>query len=208
LSALTQVEIEDADEEFWRWVFRVNDDSDHPLKISDDGMAQLQVGKLLILAGSFPDDIPKNRLLKIPSGVDYVFVPGENCVYTKADEDGETEKELIDKANNDIAKSEAKILVNDDKQELQRLPGHAFSPLLNIQKCISLAGRSGKGEGESCTKNKAPGETFAAAACDYAIISVNTLKSGYTIKIEGKGRVRPDTPNMVPGKINVTYKVQ
>ena len=82
MSLLTQGQIEDADEEFWRWIFRENDGPDHPLKISNDGKAQIQRGPLLILAGSLPDDIPKNRTLDKHPNIEYIFVPGENCVCT------------------------------------------------------------------------------------------------------------------------------
>jgi hypothetical protein len=206
LTTPTQDEIEDADEEFWRWIFRENDGPNHPLKISNDGKAQIQRGRLLIVAGSLPDDIPKNRLLQIPPGIDNVFVPAENCVYTYADGDGETDQELIDKANKDMADSKGRVWVKDEEQTLDRLPGHTFSPRLNIQKCIDGAGKSGKGEGESCAKGMPPEETrVAAAACDYAVIRSDTLKNGDIIKIEGEGRAGTKT---MPRRIDVTYKVQ
>jgi hypothetical protein len=198
-------QIKDADEEFWRWIFRENDGPNHPLKISNNGTAQIQLGSLLIVAGSLPDNIPKNRLLQIPPGIEYVFVPAENCVYTEADMDGQTDQELVDKANKDMTDSRGRVSVNDVQQKLNRLPGHTFSPPLNIVNCIAGAGKSGKGEGESCTKDMAPGGTNAAAACDYAIIPANTLKSGHIIKIEGIGRAGANT---APGRIDVTYKVQ
>ena len=199
-------QIEDADDEFWRWIFRENDGPNHPLKISNNGTAQIQLGSLLIVAGSLPDNIPKNRLLQIDPGIEYVFVPAENCVYTEADMDGQTEQDLVDKANKDMTDSRGKVSVNNVQQTLNRLPAHTFSPPLIIEKCIAGAGNSGKGEGESCTKNMAPGATkAAAAACDYAIIPANTLKSGSVIKIEGVGRAGENT---APQRIEVTYNVQ
>jgi hypothetical protein len=205
LSVLTQGQIQDADEEFWRWIFRENDGSNHPLKITNGGKAQIQRGPLLILAGSLPDNIPKNRTLEKHPGIEYIFVPGENCVYTMADGDGQTLQELVNKANNDMTNSQAKVSVNGTRQTIHRLSGHTFSPLLDILKCIDGAGNSGKGEGASCVGRQAPRDSQAAAACDYAIIPADTLNSGDLIKIEGIGRAGP---NQVTGHIDVTYKVQ
>jgi hypothetical protein len=204
LSLPAQNQIEDAHQEFWRWIFRMKDGPNHPLKVSNNGSAQLQRGKLLIVAGSLPDNIQKNRLLQIPPSIEYVFVPAESCVYSDADRDGKGQ-ELIDKANNDMADSEGKVLVNDKKQNIDRLPAHTFSPLLKIQECIDGAGKSGKGEGESCTKGNPPGDTEAAAACDYAIIPANALKSGDMIRIQGVGRAGLDQER---GFIDVTYRMQ
>jgi hypothetical protein len=205
LSLPTPNQINDADEEFWRWIFREDDGPNHPLKISNNGKAQIQLGSLLIVAGSLPDNIPKNRLLQIPPGIEYVFVPAENCVYTEADMDGQTDQELVDKANKDMTDSRGRVSVNNVRQTLNRLPGHTFSTPLKIEKCIAGAGNSGKGEAESCTKNMAPGATKAASACDYAMIPANTLKSGYIIKIEGIGRAGANT---APERIDVTYNVR
>jgi hypothetical protein len=205
LSVLTQGQIEDADEEFWRWIFRENDGPNHPLKISNDGKAQIQRGPLLILAGSLPDNKPRNRILEKLPGIEYIFVPGENCVYTMADGDGQTPQDLVNKANNDMTNSQAKVSVNGMRQPIHRLPGHTFAPLLDILKCIDGAGNSAKGEGASCVGGQAPRGSPAAAACDYAIIPADTLNSGDLIKIEGIGRAGP---NQVTGKIDVTYKVQ
>jgi hypothetical protein len=204
LSLPTQNQIEDAHKEFWRWIFRMKDGPNHPLKISNGGSAQIQHGRLLIVAGSLPDNIQRNRLLQIPPGIEYVLVPAESALYTDADGDGK-DQELIDKANKDMADSEGKVWVNKEPQTIARLPGHTFSPLLKIQECIDGAGKSGKGEGQSCAKGNPPGDTEAAAACDYAIIRADKLKSEDIIKIEGKGRAGP---NAVPGRIDVTYKVQ
>jgi len=199
-------QIKKADEEFWRWVFREDDDPErHPLKASKDRKAQIQLDNLLIVAGSLPDNVHRNRLLDIPPGVDFIFVPGENCVYTRADKDGDNERVLIDKADNDMKDSKAKVFLNDKEQEIHKLRGHAFSPQLDIERCIDGTGKSGEGEGESCIKANPPRETIAAAACDYAIIPVNALKSGDKIRIEGTGRAGP---NQKRGTINVTYRVQ
>ena len=109
------------------------------------------VVSLPIVAGSLPDyGQPKLCLLQIPPGIDNVFVPAENCVYTYADGDGETDEELIDKANRDMADSKGRVWVKDEEQTLGRLSGHTFSPPLKIEKCIAGAGKSEKGEGESC----------------------------------------------------------
>jgi hypothetical protein len=203
LSMPTPNQIKDANEEFWRWIFREDDNSDHPLKRSNNRTAQIQRDSLLIVAGSLPDNMQRNRLLQILSGIEYVFVPAENCVYTEADNDGQTDQVLIDKANQDMLDSRARVLVNNVQQPINRLPGHTFSPPLDIQKCISGTGKSGRGEG--CMSGGPPGPTRAAAACDYAIIRANTLRSGDTIKIEGVGRA---APNQVRGRIDVTYRVQ
>jgi hypothetical protein len=198
----TSNQIKDAHEELWRWIFREDDGVDHPLKRSNR-TAQIQHDSLLIVAGSLPDNTPRNRLLQIPSGIEYVFVPGENCVYTEADNDGQTDPVLIGKANQDMLDSRARVLVNNVQQPINRLPGHAFSPPLDIQKCISGTGKSGRGEG--CSSGGPPRSTRAAAACDYAIIRANTLRSGDIIKIEGTGRAGP---NQERGRIDVTYRVQ
>jgi hypothetical protein len=202
----TEEEIKDAHEEFWRWVFRENDGDNHPLKTSSGNQTtKIQHNSLLIVAGSFPDNKPKNRLLQIPASVNYVFIPAENCVYTEADGDGSTNQELEEKANKDMADSQGKVWINDDEQKLRRLQGHTFSPLLEIQKCIEGTGHSGRGEGQSCIKGSPPGPTKAAAACDFAIIPANALKSKDIIKIKGIGRAGPDQQ---PGNIDVTYDVE
>jgi hypothetical protein len=203
LSSPSESQIIDAHEEFWRWIFREKDGDNHPLKISDGNTAQIQHDSILILAGSLPDDKLRNRTLQKVQDVKYIFVPGENCVYTKADKDGNTNKDLVDRANNDMKNSRAKVKLNDVEQDIHHLLGHTFS--LDIQQCIGGAGNSGKGEGESCAKGIASRNTEAAAACDYAIILANDLKSGNKIKIEGIGRAGP---NKTPGDINVTYTVQ
>jgi hypothetical protein len=191
-------------EEFWRWVFRKEDGPNHPLKISDGGEAQIEHGSVLIVGGSLPDSIPKNRILKIPQDIEYIFIPAENCVYTEADGDGETDQELLDKANRDMMDSKARVSVNEAEQKIRRLSAHMFSSPLKVEQCISGAGNSGKGEGQGCIKNSAPGETRAAAACDCVIMSASSLKSQDIIKIEGIGRAGADKE---PGRIDITYKV-
>jgi hypothetical protein len=205
LSLLTQDEIEQADKEFWRWVFREEDSVNHPLKKSGNNItAQTQLGSLLIVAGSFPDNKQKKRLLKIPPDIKNVFVTAENCVYTFADNDGSNPKELIDKANNDMLDSQGKVFVKGKEQTPERLSGHAFS--LDIQHCIALAGKSGKGEGKDCIQGKPPGDTTAAAACDYLIIRADTLNTGDTIETKGVGRAAPNTTEK--GTIDVIYTVE
>jgi hypothetical protein len=205
LSLPTQDEIKRADKEFWRWVFREADGVNHPLKKSDKNItAQTQLGSLLIVAGSFADNKQKKRLLKIPPDIKNVFVTAENCLYTYADSDGSTVKDLIDKADRDMVDSQGKVFVNGKEQKPERLSGHAFS--LDIQHCIASAGKSGKGEGKSCIQGKPPGDTTAAAACDYIIIRADTLNTGDKIETKGVGRAGPKTTEK--GTINVIYTVE
>jgi hypothetical protein len=197
LSLPTPNEIKEVDEEFWRWIFRENDGPNHPLKISNGGKAQTQFRRILIIAGSLPGEGPKDRSLQIPAGIEFIFVPADNCVYTEADSDGRGQK-LIDDADKDMAKGTGNVSVNGNNQPLEPpLPGHSFSPPLDIQQCITGTGKAKNGEG--CTKGIPPGRTEAAAACHYAIIRANTLKSGDIIRIAGrKGE----------GIDGVTYTVQ
>jgi hypothetical protein len=167
------------------------------LKISNGGKAQTIHKRILIIAGARPGDVAKNRSLKIPSGIDYIFVPADNCVYTKADGDGQTEQVLIDKANTDMASGTGNVSVNGNNQALNLLPGHSFMPELNILKRIDKTGNSRKGEG---WKNNAPPprETLAAAASHYAIIRANSLRNGDKIRITGEQGTN----------IDVTYTVK
>lgn len=194
MSSPKKTEIEEANEEFWRWIFREKDGPNHPLEISNGGKAQTQFHSILIVAGSLPDGGPKNRSLEIPGGVESVFVPSDNCVYTEVDSDG-SGQELIDKANNDMAKGNGNVSVNGKSQTVELLSAHTFS--LNIQRCINGTGKAKKGEG--CKNGTPPKETRgAAAACHYSIIRANTLKSGDIIRITGrKGEA-----------IDVTYNVK
>jgi hypothetical protein len=194
LSSADLNELKEADEEFWRWIFRKNNGPNHPLEISNGGKAQTQFRSILIVAGSLPGVGPKNRSLQIPAGIESIFVPADNCVYTEADSDG-SGQELIDKANSDMAKGTGNVSVNGKAQTVELLSGHPFS--LNIQQCIDGTGKSKNGEG--CKNGTPPRETReAAAACHYAIIRANTLKSGDIIRITGrKGE-----------DVDVTYNVE
>ena len=185
MSSLSLDEIKDADEEFWRWVFREKDGNNHPLKISGGGKAQTIHRRILILAGALPRDVAKNRSLQIPNGIDYIFVPADNCVYTNADGDGQNAQVLIDRANADMDTGTGSVFVNDNKQALNLLPGHSFTPELNILERIDKTGNSGKGEG---WKNNVPPprETIAAAACHYAIIRANSVRNPDKIRITGE----------------------
>ena len=79
-------------------------------------------------------------------------------------------------------------------------------PLRSRSKSASLEQASQKKARASCSKGMPPGETKQAAApCDYAVISADTLKNGDIIRIEGEGRAGTNT---VPRRIDVTYKVQ
>jgi hypothetical protein len=182
LSSSELNEIKEADEEFWRWIFRENDGPNHPLEISNDGKAQTQFRSILIVAGSLPGDGPKNRSLEIPASLESIFVPSDNCVYTEADSDG-SGQELIDKANSDMAKGTGNVSVNGEAQTVELLSAHPFS--LDIQHCINGTGKTKKGEG--CENGTPPHETMgAAAACHFAIIPAHTLKSGDIVRITGR----------------------
>lgn len=181
-------EIKDADEEFWRWVFTKNDGGNHPLKTSNGGKAQTRSGRMLIIAGALsgePNPMPRDRSLEIPrQGIDYIFVPADNCVYTRADGDGADERALVDNANRDMASGTGNVSVNGNSLALNLLPGHPFKPQLDIQKRIKGSGKSKNGEG--WTNNMPPRNTIAASACHYAIIRSSALKSKDTIRITGE----------------------
>lgn len=190
-------DLKDADEEFWRWVFREEDGENHPLKISKNRKAQIEYKRILIIAGALTGDKEKKtRSLKIPNGIDYIFVPADNCVYTNADKDGPNEEALIDRANADMASGRGNVTVNDNNQAVNLLPGHSFDPHLNILKRIDKTGNSGKGEGWK--NNMPPGQTIAAAASHYAIIRADTLRNGDKIRITGEQGT----------DIDVTYTVE
>jgi hypothetical protein len=191
-------EIKDADEEFWRWIFRENDGGNHPLKVSNGGKAQTQIGRILIIAGALsgePNPMPRNRSLEIPQGVDYIFAPADNCVYTKVDGDGADDQALVDNANRDNSSGTGNVLLNGNSIALNLLPGHPFSPQLDIQKRIKGSGKSKNGEG--WTNNTPPRNTIAASACHYAILRAGTLRKNDTIRISGE----------VGTGIDVTYNV-
>jgi hypothetical protein len=180
-------EIKDADEEFWRWVFRDSDGESHPLKISKGGKAQTKIGRMLIIAGALsgePAQKKRERSLEIPQDIDYIFVPADNCVYTQADGDGENEQALVDNANRDMASGTGNVSVNGNNLALNLLPGHPIRPQLNIQERIKGSGKSKNGEGWN--NNMPPGDTLAASACHYALIRARTLRINDTIKITGE----------------------
>lgn len=191
LSTPARAEIKEADEEFWRWIFREKDGPNHPVRISNGGKAQTRLRRMVIVAGSLPGDGKKDRLLQIPSGVEFIFVPADNFVCTVADGDGPNDQDLINNANSDIHGGSGKVSVDGKPQTVDLLEPHLFT--LNIRECIAGTGKNRMGEG--CTKGTPPGETRAAAACHYAIIRADTLKSGNIIEINGRGN------------IDVTYKV-
>lgn len=192
MSAPARDEIKGADEEFWHWIFREKDSPNHPLKISDGGKAQTQLRRMLIVAGSLPGQRKKERSLQIPGGIEFIFVPADNFVCTVADGDGPNDEDLINNANSDIRGGSGKVSVNGKAQTVDLLEPHLLT--LNIQECIAETGKNRVGEG--CTKGTPPRETRAAAACHYAILRADTLKSGDLIGINGRGN------------IDVTYRVE
>ncbi len=187
-------QIKEAHERFWSWIFSMDDGSNHPLKISNGGEAQERIGNMLILAGSLQGDGKKDRSLRIPAGIESIFVLADNIVCTEADGDGASEQELMKKADEDISegKEKVKVTLNDKSQTVDLLKPHSFT--LDIQKAIEGTGNNRKGEGTLPNGNP-PGPTKAAAACYYAIMPADGLKAGDRIKISGRG-------------INVTYTVK
>jgi hypothetical protein len=183
-----------AHEKFLSWIFSVDDGPNHPLKVSDGGEAQKQFGNMIIVAGSLQGSGKKDRSLRIPAGIESIFVPVDDIVCTEADGDGHGDQDLIKKAHDDISdgKGKAKVSVNDKSQTVDLLEPQSFT--LDIQKVIDGTGKKGKGEG-TLPNGDPPGQTRAAAACYYAIIPANTLKTGDRIEITGRG-------------INVTYNVK
>jgi hypothetical protein len=171
-----------ANERYWSWVFSENDGPNHPLKISSGGEAQKQDGNMLIIAGSLPRGGKKDRSLRIPSSIEFIFTPAYSVVSTEADGDGSTDQELINNANRDIGGDAANVSVNGKAQTVSLLEPHLF--MLNISICIEGTGRNGRGEG--CTKGTPPGITRAAAASKYSIISSKDLKVGDRIEISGR----------------------
>jgi hypothetical protein len=194
LSLVDPDQIKTADERFWSWIFREDDGPNHPLKISNGGDAQERIGNMLILAGSLQDDGKKDRTLRIPAGIESIFVLPDNVLCTKADGDGASDQDLMKKADVDIreGKGKVKVSLNDKPQTVDLLKPHSFT--LNIQKVIDGTGKNRKGEGTLPNGNP-PGQTRAVAACYYAIIPADSLKPGDVIKISGRG-------------INVTYTVK
>jgi hypothetical protein len=194
-SSPTPIQIRTAHERFWNWVFSVNDGPNHPLNASRAGMAQEQYDNILIVAGSLQHAGNKNRSLRMPpgAGIEYIFVPADNCVDSLADGGGPSEQDLINFINNDIrgANGIARVSINGSPQGVDLLQSHLFS--LTIQSAINGSGRNRMGEGTSQGRHP-PLSTMAAGACYYAIISANTLRPRDTIEIIGRN-------------INVTYTV-
>ena len=187
-------QIKEAHERFWSWIFSKDDGPNHPLKISNGGEAQERIGNMLILAGSLQGDGKKDRSLRIPTGIESIFVLADDIVCTEADGDGATDQDLMKKAEEDTSQAEGKVEVslNDNPQTVDLLKPHSFT--LDIQKVIDGTGNNKKGEGTLPNGNP-PGQTRAAAACYYAIIPANALKAGDVITVTGRG-------------IDVTYTVK
>jgi hypothetical protein len=194
LSSTDLKQIKEAHERLLNWIFNTDDGPNHPLKISGGGEAQERIGNMLILPGSLQGDGKKDRSLRIPAGIESIFVLADDIVCTEADGDGATDQDLMKKADDDIndGKGKVKVLLNDKPQAIDLLKPHSFT--LDIQKVIDGTGRNRKGEGTLPNGNP-PGQTRAAAACYYAIISANGSKAGDRIEISGRG-------------INVTYTVK
>jgi hypothetical protein len=194
LTSTDPKQIKEAHERFWSWIFSRDDGPNHPLKISNGGEAQERIGNMLILAGSFQGDGKKDRSLRIPTGIESIFVLADDIVCTEADGDGATDQDLMKKAEEDTSQAEGKVEVslNDNLQTVDLLKPHSFT--LDIQKVIDGTGNNKKGEGTLPNGNP-PGQTRAAAACYYTIIPANALKAGDVITVTGRG-------------IDVTYTVK
>jgi hypothetical protein len=194
LSLTDSKQIKEAHERFLSWIFSTDDGSNHPLKISNGGEAQDRIGNMLILPGSLQGDEKKDRSLKIPAGIESIFVLADDIVCTEADGDGANDQDLMKKADEDISegKGKVKVSLNGNPQAVDLLKPHSFT--LDIQKVIDGTGNNRKGEGTLPNGNP-PGQTRAAAACYYAIIPADSLKAGDSIEISGRG-------------INVTYIVK
>jgi hypothetical protein len=194
LTSTDPKQIKEAHERIWSWIFSKDDGPNHPLKISNGGEAQERIGNILILAGSLQGDGKKDRSLRIPTGIESIFVLADDIVCTEADGDGATDQDLMKKAEEDTSQTEGKVEVslNDNPQTVDLLKPHSFT--LDIQKVIDGTGNNKKGEGTLPNGNP-PGQTRAAAACYYAIIPANALKAGDIITVTGRG-------------IDVTYTVK
>jgi hypothetical protein len=194
LSLTGPKQTKEAHERFWRWIFSRDDDSNHPLKISNNDEAQERMGNMLILAGSLQGDGKKDRSLRIPAGIESIFIVADDILCTEADGDGGSDQDLMKKADEDISKGEGKVEVslNGKPQTVDLLKPHTFA--LDIQKVIAGTGNNRKGEGTLPNGNP-PGQTRAAAACYYTNIPVDGLKPGDIIKISGRA-------------IDVTYTVK
>ena len=187
-------QIKAAHEGFWNWIFEENDGPNHPLNVSQGGEAYKQLGNMLIVAGSLQGAGQKDRSLRIPKGVESIFVPADNVVCTKSEGDGSTDQELITKANSDIqgAAGNVGISVNDNPQKVDLLEPHLFT--LNIKRMIDGTCRNENGQ-PTLRGRQPPIDTMAAAACYYAVVPAKDLASGDRIKVSGRN-------------INVTYTVK
>lgn len=187
-------QIKEAHERFLSWIFSTDDGPNHPLKISNGGEAQERIDNMLILPGSLQGDGKKDRSLRIPAGIESIFVVADDIVCTEAGGDGASDQDLMKEADQDISdgKGKVKVSLNDKAQTVDLLKPHSFT--LDIQKVIDGTGNNSKGEGTLPNGNP-PGQTRAAAACYYAIIPANDLKAGDRINISGRG-------------INVAYTVK
>ncbi len=132
--------------------------------------------------------------MRIPAGIESIFVLADDIVCTEADGDGANDPELMKKADDDISggKGKVKVSLNDKPQTVDLLKPHSFT--LDVQKVIDGTGKNKKGEGTLPNGNP-PGQTRAAAACYYTIIPAGSLRPGDKIEINGRG-------------INVTYTVK
>jgi hypothetical protein len=194
LSSTDSKQIKEAHERFLSWIFSTEDGPNHPLKVSNGGDAQERIGNMLILPGSLQGDGKKDRLVRIPAGIESIFVVADDIVCTEADGDGTSDQDLMKKADEDISdgKGKVKVSLSDKPQAIDLLRPHSFT--LDIQKVIDGTGKNRKGEGTLPNGNP-PGQTRAAAACYYAIIPADGLKARDRIEISGRG-------------INVTYTVK
>lgn len=201
MSSLNLNQIRAAHEAFWNWVFRENDDKNHPLTVSGGGIAQEQFDNILIVAGSLPDAGPKDRTLDLRNmkDIEYIFVPADNCVDTLADAGGGVDVlDLVDEITKDIRGARGKYDVSlngqSQKNNIALLEPHLFS--LNILKAIKNTGRKKMGEGTSQGR-KLPILTTAVAACYYLIIPANNLKNGDKIRITTRFNISVEYTVMV-----------
>ena len=91
-------QVKAVDERFWSWIFREDDGPNHPLKVSNGGEAQERIGNMLILAGSLQGGGQKDRSLRIPAGVESIFVLADGIVSTDADGDGVSDRRFDQKS--------------------------------------------------------------------------------------------------------------
>src|SRR5688500_17783540 len=92
-------QIKEAHERFLCWIFSMDDGLNHPLKVSNGGEARERIGNMLILPGSLQGDGKKDRSLQIPAGFESIFVLADDIVCTEADGDGDSDQDLMKKAD-------------------------------------------------------------------------------------------------------------